>query len=115
LKLVFILLKILNIHQNLFYIINHKTTPIIKGLTINVSKYNLSNGTTGTLAVLTYMGPNDPAKILNRAVSDYVGNNPYHELIDANQDNPWMRVIISDINNMPQHQFDSDNDRLPNI
>ncbi len=84
----------------------------IDGLTINESEYDLNNGKKGKIAVLIYNGSADPTKVLDYAVHQYVQQNGYHELVDANLDNPWMRVILPDINNMPQHKFDPDSDRL---
>jgi hypothetical protein len=45
--------------------------------------------------------------MLDNAIHEYVGNNHYHELMDAHMDNPWMRVVLSDINNMHQELFDA--------
>lgn len=74
-------------------------------VTINESEYDLENGEKGKLAVFLYGGSGDPFVNLNMAISSYVGDNSYYEFIDANMDNPWMRVIISDINNMKQYDF----------
>lgn len=79
----------------------------IPGLKINYANYDLPSGEKGKIAVFLYTGNSDPRPILDNAVSLYVQSNPYHELIDAHLDNPWMRVIISDINNMNQEAFDS--------
>jgi hypothetical protein len=84
----------------------------IEDLTINESVYDLSNGKKGKIAVLIYNGAGDPTKVLDYAVHQYVKDHGYHELVDANLDNPWMRVILSDINNMSQHQFNLETDRL---
>ena len=84
----------------------------IEGLTINESEYNLNNGKKGKIAVLIYNGAADPTKVLDYAVHQYVQQSGYHELVDANLDNPWMRVILSDINDMPQHQFEPGSDIL---
>ncbi len=78
----------------------------IPGLTINESEYGLENGGKGKIAVLMYIGEGDPKQMLDYAVQKYVGKAAYHELIDANLDNPWMRVILSDINSMKQEPFD---------
>lgn len=78
----------------------------IPGLTINHSNYPLPNGQQGKIAVFLYTGKSDPKYILDSAVSQYVKNHPYHELIDSHLDNPWMRVVISDINGMVQEEFD---------
>lgn len=87
----------------------------ISGLSINEAEYDLSNNGKGKIAVLIYTGSADPKKVLDYAVSVYVQNEGYHELIDAHLDNPWMRVILSDINNMSQRQFDPNTDRLKKL
>ena len=84
----------------------------ITGLKINEAEYDLPNKGKGKIAVLMYQGNGDPKKILDYAVSIYVQNEGYHELIDANLDNPWTRVIVSDINNMKQEDFDENKHRL---
>lgn len=84
----------------------------IKGMTINEGVYKLANGANAKIAVFIYSGEGDPAKHLEQAVLHYVEHNGHHELIDANLDNPWMRVILSDINNMKQEPYDSDTHKL---
>lgn len=46
------------------------------------------------IGVFTYNGVGDPVKHLDDAVYDYVGDKPFNEFIDADMDNPWVRVII---------------------
>ncbi len=87
-------------------------TTIIEGLTINEAEYKLEKGGNGKIAVLIYNGSGDPKQILDYAVHEYVGTNGYHELIDAHLDNPWMRVIVSDINSMKQEVFDKSKHKL---
>lgn len=84
----------------------------IPGLTINEAEYALENGGKGKIAVFIYAGISDPKKVLDLAIHQYVGNNGYNELIDANLDNPWMRVVLSNINNMKQEPYDSDKHKL---
>lgn len=84
----------------------------IEGLTINESEYDLPGKAKGKIAVLIYAGSGDPKRILDHAVAAYVGNEGHHELIDAHLDNPWMRVILSDINNMDQEAFDETKHKL---
>ncbi len=57
------------------------------------------------VGILIYTGAGDPVKHLNDAVSQYVGHEGYNEFIDANMDNPWVRVIIKGINDMEQVEF----------
>ena len=84
----------------------------IPGLKINEAEYELPNKSVGKIAVLMYHGNGDPKKVLDYAVSVYVQNEGYHELIDAHLDNPWTRVLLSDINSMKQEDFDEDKHRL---
>jgi hypothetical protein len=79
----------------------------IKDLTINESEYDLENGNKGKIAVFMYGGNSDPSKILNYAINEYVGDNPYYELMDYSMSNPWMRVVVSNINDMKQESFDN--------
>ena len=81
-----------------------------KNLTINEAEYNLADGGKGKLAVFIYTGSADPKKVLDYAVSIYTHRQSYHEFIDANLDNPWTRVIISDVNAMRQKRFEKDKD-----
>jgi hypothetical protein len=64
------------------------------------------------VGILIYIGEGDPVKHLNEAVHYYVGTNGYNEFIDANMDNPWVRVIIKGINYMEQEPFDSEKHHL---
>lgn len=84
----------------------------ITGLTINEATYDLPDGKKGKIAVFMYSGGADPKIVLDKAVKEYVGENGYHELIDSHLDNPWMRVIVSDINGMKQRDFDFVKDRI---
>lgn len=84
----------------------------ISGLKISEAEYELPKKGMGKMAVLMYHGDGDPKKMLDYAVSVYVENNSYHELIDAHLDNPWMRVLLSEINSLEQEDFDADKHRL---
>ena len=84
----------------------------IPGVRISEAEYGLPDGNNGKVAVLMYHGNGDPKKILDYAVGVYVQKNGYHELIDAHLDNPWLRVLLSDINSMNQKDFDEKTDRL---
>ncbi|MGV3598237.1 MAG: hypothetical protein ACO1PI_10245 [Bacteroidota bacterium] len=64
------------------------------------------------VGILIYNGTGDPVKILNHAVSLYVRDESYNEFIDANMDNPWVRVIIKGINDIEQSEFNPENHHL---
>ncbi len=87
----------------------------IPGLTINESEYDLADSRKGKIAVLMFSGDGDPRKVLDYAVKEYVDNEGFYELIDAHLDNPWMRVVMSDINNMKQEAFDVNKHKLTQI
>jgi len=74
---------------------------------INFREASTDGGRTKT-AIFIYTGPGDPVPYLKQAVSLYVLNNGYNEFIDANMDNPWVRVVIFGLNDMDQTTFDSD-------
>ena len=79
---------------------------------IQESEIDLTHGRKGKMAVLMYAGEDDPVAKLDQAVSTYVGNKGHHQFIDIHMDNPWIRVIMSDINNINQRDFDPQTDRL---
>ncbi|MEM1000520.1 MAG: hypothetical protein AAGN35_25935 [Bacteroidota bacterium] len=58
------------------------------------------------IGILIYQGSGDPVMNLNAAVRRYVRNENYQEFIDANMDNPWVRVIIKGVNDMSSTEFD---------
>jgi len=72
---------------------------------IQESSIELTHGRTGQIAVLMYVGENDPVAKLNSVVSEYVGNVGHNQFVDINMDNPWVRVIITGINEMKQEDF----------
>lgn len=59
------------------------------------------NGSPGKIAVFR-ISPNieKPKPLMDQAVSEYVGFNPYNEFIEIFLDNPWVRVIVSDIDSL---------------
>ena len=73
---------------------------------INYSKFQLENGGHGVIAVLMYSGSGDPKIALDNAVHELTKDIGYFELIDAHLDNPWMRVIMTDINGMKQEDLE---------
>ena len=80
----------------------------IEGLKINEAETELENGKKGKIAVFLYTGKFDPKPILDYAVKQYVGNyQNYIELVDAQMDYPWVRVVISDVNDMKQENFNN--------
>lgn len=50
-----------------------------------------------SLAVLMYLGNENPVEALDAAVKLYVEDKGFYEFVDANMDNPWTRVILKEI------------------
>ncbi len=78
----------------------------MNNVVIQESTIDLTSGQKGKVAVLMYAGEEDPVAKLDWAVSEYVQNKGFNEFIDSHMDNPWVRVIISGINEMNQEDFD---------
>jgi hypothetical protein len=58
----------------------------------------------GKIAIFKYVCSDDPVHPLNEAIRLYVGDYKgiYHEMIDISMDNPWVRVIMTDINEIQE-------------
>ena len=55
----------------------------------------------GKMAILRGgLDSENPIAFMDNAVSKYVGNKPYNEFIEIHLDNPWVRVIISEIDEL---------------
>lgn len=48
------------------------------------------------MLILTYAGEGDPVQHLDDAVREYVKRDKYTQFVDANMDNPWVRVILKE-------------------
>ncbi len=84
----------------------------MENIKINLSEYSLEGSGKSKIAILMYIGDSDPRPALDEAVRLYTNGKSYHELVDANLDNPWMRVILENINDMTQKDFIPNIDRL---
>jgi hypothetical protein len=64
--------------------------------------------TVGKVAILRGgLNTSNPTAILNEAVSNYVGNKGYNEFVEIHLDNPWVRVVISGINELEYKPFET--------
>ncbi len=70
---------------------------------INYTTFPLENSTEkGVIAVLMYSGNGNPKIALDNAVLKITEEIGYVELVDAHLDNPWMRVVMTHINQLHQ-------------
>lgn len=65
-------------------------------------------GEQGKIAIFTYIGEGDPISRLQYVVSEYVKNKGYNQFVDINGDNPWTRVICSNLDLIKTETFNSD-------
>ncbi len=64
------------------------------------------NRTVGKVAVLRGgLNTENPTAIMNDAVSRYVGRGGHNQFIEIHLDNPWVRVIVSGINELNYQEF----------
>lgn len=65
------------------------------------------NGTkVGKVAILRGgLNTDNPTALMNSAVSDYVGTTGFNEFVEIYLDNPWVRVIVSGINDLDFKPF----------
>ena len=61
---------------------------------IKIVEFELVNGKG---AVFAYVGNGDPVRPLDKAIYQYTGGIKHIHLVDANMNNPWVRVVLSDI------------------
>lgn len=64
--------------------------------------------TVGKVAILRGgLNTDNPNPIMNDVVSKYVGSTGYNEFVEIHLDNPWVRVVISGINELEYKNFEN--------
>jgi hypothetical protein len=75
---------------------------------IEIFEQDLTKNSTkvGKLAILRGgLNTDNPTAMMNLAVSDYVGTTGFNEFVEIYLDNPWVRVIVSGINDLEFKPF----------
>lgn len=49
----------------------------------------------------------NPKGVIDEAVQQYVGNKPFCQFTEIHLDNPWVRIVISGINDIQYEPFDT--------
>lgn len=47
--------------------------------------------------ILTFSGEGDPVRALDSKIVEltaWIGQKDYHEFVDMNMDNPWVRIVV---------------------
>ena len=69
-------------------------------------EWTSSNAKPNKLAILWGgMNQDNPTAYMNNAVSKYVQRTGYNQFVEIHMDNPWLRVIVKDINELPFENF----------
>lgn len=74
-----------------------------KNHSLNVAKfYEVKNGDRTAYITILLGGLHSgiPQSFMDGVVAKYVSGRMYNEYVDANLDNPWLRIIIEDINDL---------------
>jgi len=82
---------------------NEKNHKIKETYNLAVAKTHIiNNGKKSVFITLLIGGLNasNPQSFMDYVVSEFVGKRMYNEYVDANLDNPWLRIIIEDINDL---------------
>ncbi len=72
---------------------------------ISENTVSLTHDRKGKITILFFSGTGDPKTALNIAVSQYVQNKPHNQFIEIHSDNDYVRVIVSNINEMIYKPF----------
>ena len=51
------------------------------------------------------LNSNNPKKVLDEAIVKYVGDTPHNQWVDIKLNNPWTRIITSNIQDLPLQNF----------
>lgn len=82
---------------------NNLLNRLKKDYSLNVAKfYEVKNVNRAAYITILIGGLTsvNPKNFMDEVVYEYVYGRMYNEYIDANLDNPWLRIIIEDINDL---------------
>jgi ribosomal protein L25 (general stress protein Ctc) len=78
----------------------------MEGVKIFEHNWTSENGKPNKMAILWGgMDKENPTAFMNNAVNEYVQTNGHNQFIEIHMDNPWLRVIIKDVNDIPFDDF----------
>ena len=77
---------------------------------VEIKEFHVDNG--GVIAILRG-GLNKPKSYMDNVVSEYVGHAMHNQFIEIFLDNPYVRVIVTGINNFDYVTFDTERFHLP--
>jgi hypothetical protein len=88
----------------------------MKGVQINETIVRNENGDpVGKIAVLVGgVQEQNPKGFMDKVVADYVERNPHNQFIVIQLDNPWTRIVTSNLQSFPFRDLKKD-DRLSTI
>lgn len=72
---------------------------------VEIKEFHVENG--GVIAILRG-GLNKPKSYMDYVVSEYVGHAMHNQFIEIFLDNPYVRVVVTGINDFNYEVFDTD-------
>ena len=63
-------------------------------------KIDVNNKSVYLTILVGGLNENNPQEYMDFVVSKFVTGRMYNEYVDANLDNPWLRIIIEDVNDL---------------
>ncbi len=78
---------------------------------VQIKEFHVGNG--GMIAILRG-GINKPKSYMDGVVSEYVGHALHNEFIEIFLDNPYVRIIVTGINDFDYEVFDTSKHHLEN-
>ncbi len=76
---------------------------------VEIKEFHVENG--GIIAILRG-GLNKPKSYMDYVVSEYVGHAMHNQFIEIFLDNPYVRVVVTGINDFNYEVFDTNRFRL---
>lgn len=77
---------------------------------VQIKEFSVENG--GRITILRG-GLNKPKSYMDNVVSEYVGHAMHNQFIEVFLDNPYVRVIVTGINDFEYDVFDTERFHLP--
>lgn len=76
---------------------------------VQIKEFHVGNG--GKIAILRG-GINKPKSYMDGVISEYVGHALHNQFIEIFLDNPYVRVIVTGINDFDYEEFDTEKHHL---
>jgi hypothetical protein len=70
---------------------------------IEIKEFDCSHGE--KVVIFRYIGEGDPYKELSNVIQTYTEDCPMHQFIEQTGDNPWVRILVTELNNITFEKY----------